>query len=148
LGIELPEVAKPRAEYVPAKLVGDLVYVSGQGPLKDGRMLYVGRVGAEVTLEQGYESARICGLNALAAIKSVVGSLDRIEEIVQVRGFVNSAPNFHDQPKVVNGTSELLVEVFGDRGKHTRAAVGSCNLPSNIPVEVEMVVRVSAKDTS
>jgi len=143
LGIALPDTVTPLAEYVPAKQVGDIIYVSGQGPLKDGRFPYLGRVGAEVTLEQGYESARICALNALAAVKALVGSLDRVEEIVQVRGFVSSAPDFHDQPKVVNGASELLVGIFGRRGRHARAALGTSNLPGNIPVEVEMIVRVS-----
>lgn len=145
LGLELPEVPTPVAEYVPAKRVGDLVYVSGQGPIRAGRPVYVGQVGAEVSLEEGYQAAQLCALNCLAAVKALVGSLDRVEEIVQVRGFVNSAPDFHDQPKVVNGTSELLVKLFGDRGRHARAALGTSNLPSNIPVEIEMIVRVSGR---
>jgi len=140
--LELPEVPKPVAEYVPAKRVGDLVYVSGQGPIRDGKPIYVGRVGAEVSPEDAYKAAQLCALNCLAAVKSLVGSLDAVEEIVQVRGFVNSAPDFHDQPKVINGASELLVKLFGKRGRHARAALGTSNLPGNIPVEVEMVVRV------
>ena len=143
LGLELPEVPKPVAEYVPAKRVGDFVYVSGQGPIRDGKPVYVGRVGAEVSPEDAYKAAQLCALNCLAAVKSLVGSLDVVEEIVQVRGFVNSAPDFHDQPKVINGASELLVKLFGERGRHARAALGTSNLPGNIPVEVEMVVRVS-----
>ena len=143
LGLELPEVPKPVAEYVPAKRVGDLVYVSGQGPIRDGEPVYVGRVGAEVSLEDAYKAAQLCALNCLAAVKSVVGSLDAVEEIVQVRGFVNSAPNFYDQSRVVNGASDLLVKLFGDRGRHARAALGASNLPGNIAVEIEMVVRVS-----
>ena len=143
LGLELPEVPKPVAEYVPAKRVGDLVYVSGQGPIRDGKAVYVGRVGAEVSLEDAYKAAQLCALNCLAAVKSVVGSLDAVEEIVQVRGFVNSAPNFYDQSRVVNGASDLLVKLFGDRGRHARAALGASNLPGNIAVEIEMVVRVS-----
>jgi len=142
LGLELPEVPKPVAEYVPAKRVGDFVYVSGQGPIRDGKPVYVGRVGAEVSPEDAYKAAQLCALNCLAAVKSLVGSLDVVEEIVQVRGFVNSAPDFHDQPKVINGASELLVKLFGKRGRHARAALGTSNLPGNIPVEVEMVVRV------
>ena len=142
LGLELPEVPKPVAEYVPAKRVGDLVYVSGQGPIRDGKPVYVGRVGAEVSPKDAYKAAQICALNCLAAVKSLVGSLDAVEEIVQVRGFVNSAPDFHDQPKVINGASELLVKLFGERGRHARAALGTSNLPGNIPVEVEMVMRV------
>jgi len=144
LGFELPVVAQPVAEYVPAKLVGDLVYVSGQGPIRAGKPVYVGQVGGEVSPDQAYKAAAICVLNCLAAVKSVVGSLEEVEEIVQVRGFVNSADNFHDQPKVINGASELLVRVFEDRGRHARAALGTGNLPGNIPVEIEMVVRVTA----
>ena len=142
LGMLLPPVIRPVAEYLPAKQVGTLVYVSGQGPAKGGQFPYVGRVGADVTLEQGYESARLCALNGLAAAKSVLGTLDRIAEVVQVRGFVNSAPDFHDQPRVINGASELLVEVFGEQGRHARAALGTDNLPGNIPVEIEFVFRV------
>jgi len=143
LGLELVPVAKPVAEYVPAKQVGDLVYVSGQGPIKDGKPVYVGQVGGTVTTEEGYQAAQICALNGLAAVKSVIGSLDRVLEVVQVRGFVNSVLDFHDQPKVMNGASELLVKVFGGRGHHARAALGTSNLPGNIPVEVEMIVRVA-----
>ncbi len=142
LKITLPSVVSPIAEYVPAKQVGTLVYVSGQGPAKDGCFPYVGRVGADVSLEQGYESARLCALNGLAAVQDLIGSLDRIAEVVHVRGFVNSAPDFHDQPRVINGASELLVEIFGDRGRHARAALGTSNLPGNIPVEIEFVFRV------
>ena len=142
LGLELPAVAKPVAEYVPGVRVGDMVYVSGQGPIRDGRIVYVGRVGAEVSVEEAYEAARIACLNCLAVVKSVAGSLDAIDRVVQVRGFVNSAPDFNDQPKVVNGVSDLLVQVLGDRGRHARAALGTSNLPSNIPVEVEMIVAV------
>ena len=142
LGLSLPTVPAPVAQYLPAKRVGDLVYVSGQGPLRDGKPVYVGQLGAELSLEEGYEAARICGLNCLSAVKSVTGSLDVIDEVVQVRGFVSSAPQFHDQPKVVNGVSDLLVELFGERGRHVRAALGTSNLPMNIPVEVEMIVRV------
>lgn len=140
LGVKLPVVSKPVAEYVPAKCVGNLVYVSGQGPIRDGKAVYVGRVGKEVSLDEAYKAAEICALNCLAAIKSVVGSLEEVEEIVQVRGFVNSADDFHDQPKVINGASELLVRAFGDRGRHVRAALGTSNLPGNIPVEIEMIL--------
>jgi enamine deaminase RidA (YjgF/YER057c/UK114 family) len=142
LGLELPAVAKPVAEYVPGVRVGDMVYVSGQGPIRGGKIVYVGRVGADVSVEEAYEAARIACLNCLAVVKSVAGSLDAIDRVVQVRGFVNSAPDFNDQPKVVNGVSDLLVQVLGDRGRHARAALGTSNLPSNIPVEVEMIVAV------
>jgi len=143
LGVVLPPVVLPVAEYVPAKQVDDLIYVSGQGPAIDGRFPYLGRVGADVTLEEGYESARICALNGLAAARAVAGTLDRIAEVVHVRGFVNSAPDFHDQPRVINGASELLVSIFGERGRHARAALGTSNLPGNIPVEIEFVFRMA-----
>jgi len=140
LGFKLPVVSRSIAEYVPAKRVGNLIYVSGQGPIRDGEAVYVGQVGAEVSPEEGYRAAQICALNCLSAIKSVVGSLEGVEEIVQVRGFVNSADAFHDQPMVINGASELLVRAFGDHGQHVRAALGTSNLPGNIPVEVGMAV--------
>lgn len=142
LGFELPEVPVPVAEYLPAKKVGELVYCSGQGPIRNGRPVYIGRVGAEVSLTEAYKAAQLCILNCLAAVKAVIGSLDAIEEIVQVRGFVNSAPGFYDQPKVIDGASQLLVKLFGNRGQHARVAVGTFALPMNIPVEIEMVVRV------
>lgn len=145
LGVEVLEVPEPVAQYVPAKRVGELVYVSGQGPIREGKPIYVGQVGAEVSFEEAYKAAQVCALNCLSAVKSVTGSLEKVEEIVQVRGFVNSAADFHDQPKVMNGASELLVKVFGDRGHHARAALGTSNLPGNIPVEVEMIVRVAPK---
>ena len=144
LGFELPVTPKPVAEYVPAKRVGGLVYVSGQGPIRNGKPVYVGQVGGEVSPDEAYKAAEICALNCLAAIKSVVGSLEEVKEIVQVRGFVNSADDFHNQPKVINGASELLVRAFGDRGRHVRAALGTSNLPGNIPVEIEMIAKVRA----
>jgi len=130
------------AEFVPAKLVGNMVYVSGQGPISHGRPTHVGQVGGTVSQQEAYDAARTCILNSLAAVKSVVGSLDRVAEIVQLRAFVNSAPSFHDQPAVANGASELLVALFGDCGKHARAALGTANLPGDIPVEIELIVRV------
>jgi enamine deaminase RidA (YjgF/YER057c/UK114 family) len=142
LGLELPPTPRPLAEYVPAKLVGDLVFVSGQGPVKDGKVAYAGKVGADLSLEEGYECARLCALNCLAAVKGVVGSLERVVEVVQLRGFVNSAPGFDRQPEVLNGASELMVKLFGEKGRHARAALGTCSLPRNIAVELEMVVRV------
>ncbi|OEG62860.1 MAG: hypothetical protein BHK79_00845 [Halanaerobium sp. MDAL1] len=145
LKLELPPVPKPIAEYIPAKKVGDLVYVSGQGPIKDGEFLYIGKVGGRVTLEEGYQCAEQCCLNALAAVKSVVGSLDEVEEIVKVRGFVNSRDDFLKQPAVINGASEILVKIFGEKGRHARAALGTSVLPDDIPVELEMIVKVKSK---
>lgn len=142
LGLILPEVPKPVAEYLPAKKIGDLVFTSGQGPIKDGKFIYVGKIGGEVSLKEGYESAKICAINCLAAIKSVIGSLDKIDEIVKVKGYVNSTSDFYRQPEVVNGASELIVKIFGEKGKHARSALGTSVLPGNIPVELEMIVKV------
>ncbi len=143
MGLALPEPPAPLAQYVPAKLVGDMVYCSGQLPMAEGGLRCTGQVGAGVALEEGRECARLCALNCLAAVKGVVGDLGRVAEVVQVRGFVNSAPGFDMQPEVVNGASELLVELFGDAGRHVRSAVGTNSLPRNAPVELEMVVRVA-----
>jgi enamine deaminase RidA (YjgF/YER057c/UK114 family) len=142
MGLVLPATPPPQAKYVPAVRAGDLVFVSGMGPLKDGRITFVGRVGAELSEQDGYDCARLCALNALAAAKSVVGSLDRVVRVVQLRGFVNSAPGFDRQPEVVNGASELMIAVFGERGQHARAALGASSLPRNIAVELEVVLQV------
>ena len=144
MGLELPGTVKPMAKYVPARRAGDLVYTAGQGPVKEGELVYVGRVGADLTEEQGREAARLCALNCLAAVKDLIGSLDRIDHIVQLRGYVNSAPDFDRQPEVVNGASELVVALFGEGGEHARSAIGTSILPRNIAVELEMVVRTKA----
>lgn len=141
LGIELPEVAKPLASYVPAVRSGNLIYTSGQLPTQAGKLAATGKVGAEVTPEQGKAFARICALNALAAVDSLVG-VDSVTRVVKVVGFVASAPGFNGQPGVINGASDLLAEVFGDRGSHARSAVGVSELPLDSPVEVELVVEV------
>ncbi len=140
LGITLPSVPFPVAQYVPAVQVGDLVYVSGQGPVSGGRPKFVGRVGGEISLEEGYQAARLCALNGLAATKALLGTLDRVARVVHVRGFVNSTPCFLQQSQVIDGASDLLVSVFGDAGRHARAALGANVLPGNIPVEVEMIL--------
>ncbi len=142
LGLVLPEAPKPIAEYIPAKKVDNFIFCSGQGPIKNGSFLYVGRVGDEVSLEEGYESAKLCTLNSLAAIKTVLGTLDDIEEIVKVKGYVNSSLNFTQQPQVINGASDLLVKIFGEKGRHSRSALGTSVLPDNIPVELELIVKV------
>ena len=141
LGIELPEVAKPLASYVPAVRSGNLVYTSGQLPTQAGKLAAAGKVGAGVTPEQGKEFARICALNALAAVDSLVG-VDSVTQVVKVVGFVASAPGFNGQPGVINGASDLLAQVFGDCGSHARSAVGVSELPLDSPVEVELVVEV------
>lgn len=143
LGIELPAVVAPLASYVPAVRTGSLVYTSGQLPMQSGELPQTGKVGAEVTPEQGHALARICALNALAAVDALVG-LDAVARVVKVVGFVASAPNFNGQPGVVNGASELLGEVFGDAGTHARSAVGVSELPLNAPVEVELIVELQA----
>lgn len=141
LGIELPEVAKPLASYVPAVRSGNLVYTSGQLPMQAGKLAATGKLGDDVTAEQGKALARICALNALAAVDSLVG-IDAVTQVVKVVGFVASAPGFAGQPDVVNGASHLLGEVFGDHGSHARSAVGVAELPLDSPVEVELVVEV------
>ncbi|MCL6478082.1 MAG: RidA family protein [Peptococcaceae bacterium] len=142
MGIDLPPVPKPVAAYVPAVRVGQYIYTSGQIPFVDGDLKYKGKVGGELTESQGYEAARICAVNCLSAVKELVGSLDNIERIVKVSGFVNSAPGFVNQPKVINGASDLLGQVFGEAGQHARAAVGVSELPLGAAVEVEMVVKL------
>jgi len=142
MGIELPEAPKPLAAYIPAIQAGEFVYTSGQVPLAAGELKYKGKVGSDLTEEQGYEAARLCAINCLSAIKGVIGDLDKIAQVIKVTGFVNSAPGFSSQPKVVNGASEFLGQVFGDAGKHARAAVGVSELPINAAVEVEMIVKL------
>lgn len=142
LSITLAEPAAPAGAYVPAIVDGDHVLTSGQLPLVDGGLPLTGHVGAEVDPEQAKEMARLCAINALAAIRSVVGDLDRVEQVVKVVGFVSSAPDFTGQPGVINGASELLGEVFGSAGEHARSAVGVAALPLGAPVEVEVTVRV------
>ena len=142
LGIELPEMAPPVGAYVPAVRTGNLVFCSGKGPHLEGKLAYRGKVGPDVSLEDGYQAARLAGLNCLAEIRHLIGSLDKVKRIVQVRGFVNCLPEFEDQPKVMNGAFELFLEIFGENGQHVRCALGTNSLPSNIPVEVEMIVEV------
>lgn len=141
LGIELPAVVPPLAAYVPAVQTGNLVYTAGQLPLVSGKLTSTGKVGAEVTPEQATDAARVCALNALAAIDSLVG-VDAIKRVVKVVGFVASASGFTGQPGVINGASNVLGEIFGDAGVHARSAVGVSELPLGAPVEVELIVEV------
>ena len=143
LGIELPAVVPPVAAYVPAKRSGSLVYTAGQLPMVDGKLAATGKVGADVNPEQARRLARTCALNALAAVHALVG-IDAVAQVVKVVGFVASAPGFTGQPAVVNGASELFGEVFGEAGAHARSAVGVAELPLNAPVEVELIVELSA----
>lgn len=143
LGLSLPAVVPPLASYVPAVRAGDLVWTSGQLPIADGNLLATGKVGAEVTPKDAAALARICALNALAAVASVTGDLSAVRRVVKVVGFVASAPGFTGQPAVINGASDLLGEVFGDAGVHARSAVGVAVLPRDAPVEVEVVVSLA-----
>jgi enamine deaminase RidA (YjgF/YER057c/UK114 family) len=143
LGLSVPEVAKPVAAYVPAVVSGDLVFTSGQLPMKNGELMLTGKVGGEVGPAEATACAQQCVLNAIAAVKSVVGDLDRVAQVVKVVAFVASTPDFTGQPQVANGASELLGKVFGDAGVHARSAVGVPVLPLDAPVEVEIVVRVA-----
>ena len=140
LGLSLPPVVTPLAAYVPAVRSGTMIYTSGQLPVVDGQLMSTGKVGAEVGAAEAAALARTCALNALAAAASVAGGLAAIERIVKLTGFVASAPDFTGQPQVVNGASELLLEVFGEAGRHARSAVGTAVLPLNAPVEIELIV--------
>lgn len=143
LGISLPAEPVPIANYVPGVRTGNLVYLSGLGPASrpDGTTPS-GKVGRDLTTEGGYEAARLTGINILARMKGELGDLDRVRRVVKLLGMVNSAPDFNQQPAVVNGCSDLLVEVFGDRGRHARSAVGMVSLPNDIPVEIEVIIEV------
>ena len=142
LGLELPPTPQPVASYVPVAISGSLAFVSGQVPMEDGRLTVTGKLGAELDLDAGVAAARRCGLQALAALRSALGSLGRVRRIVKVSVFVASARGFTDQPKVANGASDLFVEVFGEAGRHARAAVGVAELPLGAPVEVELVAEI------
>jgi len=142
LGIELPAVPAPVAAYVPAVCIGGWVYTSGQLPMVVGQLKYKGRLGCDLSVEQGYDAARICCLNALAAVQSVAGDLERVERVVKLNAWVASTDEFTDQPKVANGASELLVQLLGDAGRHARAAVAANTLPLGAAVELELIVKL------
>jgi len=142
LEIELPPSAAPVASYVPVKRGPGVAFVSGQVPMEDGAPIAVGKLGAEIDVPRGQELARRCALQALAALRDELGSLDAVKQVLKVTIFVASTPGFSDQPKVGNGASDLLVEVFGDAGRHARAAVGCVSLPLDVPVEVELTVEI------
>ena len=142
LNLSLPEAPKPVAAYIPAKQTGNLVFTAGQLPMVNGELISKGLLGQDVEIVEANNAARICTLNALAAIKGVIGDLDRIKQIVRVVGYVASVPTFTQQPAVVNGASELLLEIFGEAGKHARSAVGMAVLPLNASVEIELTVEV------
>jgi enamine deaminase RidA (YjgF/YER057c/UK114 family) len=143
LGLALPQPPKPLGNYVPGVRVGNLLFLSGHGPARvDGVPTARGKVGRDLSLEDGYKVAREVGINLLGSAKALLGSLDKVRQVVKVLGMVNSAEGFGDQPKVINGFSDLMVEVFGENGRHARSAVGMAELPSGIPVEIEMILEV------
>jgi enamine deaminase RidA (YjgF/YER057c/UK114 family) len=142
MGIALPPAVTPVANYVPAVRSGNLVFLSGHGPFDEDGALITGKVGADLTTEQGYAAARRIAIGLLGSLKAAVGDLDKVRRIVKLLGLVNCPPDFGDQPKVINGASDFLVEVFGDKGKHARSAVGTNALPMNIAAEIEMIVEI------
>lgn len=142
LGLTLPPAPSPVATYVPFVREGDIVYLSGQGPREADGTLRTGKVGAEIAVERAYDDARLTGLNLLAVLHEAIGDLSRVRRVVKLLGMVNAVPDFRSHPKVINGCSNLLVEVFGDKGRHARSAVGMGSLPENITVEIEAIVAV------
>lgn len=145
-GITIPVPPTPVGAYVPWVQTGTYIYTSGQLPLVEGKLAYRGKVGRDITLEEGNQAARICALNCLGVVREALGSLDRVTRIVKVTGFVHSESSFYDQPKVINGASELLVELFGEPGRHARSAIGVNALPLGAAVEVEMVVEIKTEE--
>ena len=146
MGIILPDVPKPAASYVPCVQTGKLVYTSGQGSKKDGTLIYKGKLGKDLTVEEGYEAAKISIINCLAILKGHLGSLDRVTRVVKLLGFVASTPEFDQQPFVINGASDLLIKIFGEKGRHARSAIGTNILPFGTPVEIEMIVEVEEEE--
>jgi enamine deaminase RidA (YjgF/YER057c/UK114 family) len=142
LGIVLPKLASPVANYLPYRIAGNLLFLSGQGPRDEKGVSLTGKLGADVTVEEGYRRARYVGLGLLAATRDALGSLDRVDFVVKLLGMVNAVPEFNDSPKVINGCSDLFVEVFGDAGRHARSAVGHVMLPNQISVEIEAILAV------
>ena len=141
--IIIPELSVPMANYVPYKIINQYLYVSGQGPILDGKIVYKGKVGKDISIDEGIEAAKICCLNIIAIIKHATeDNWGKFGEIIKLGGFVNSNPDFSDQPKIINGASDLLVQIFGEKGKHTRFAVGSNSLPFNIAVEIEAIIKL------
>ena len=143
LGIEIPDMPLPLANYVPYKVLDSVVYISGQGPVKNGELIYKGKVGEDITLEDGIKAAELCCINIIAALKkSINGDWNRLDSFLKLGGFVNCNNNFFDQPKIINGASDLLVNIFGDQGRHARFAVGSNALPMNISVEIDAIIKI------
>ena len=144
LGITFPTPSKPLGNYIPGVRIGDLLFLSGHGPIREGQPSARGKLGRDLSVEEGYAVAREVGINLLGSARGVLGSLDRVKRVIKVLGMVNSAEGFGDQPKVINGFSDLMVEVFGEAGRHARSAVGMAELPMGIPVEIEMILEIDA----
>ena len=143
LGIDIPDMPSPLANYVPFKVSDNIVYVSGQGPVKNGELIYKGKVVEDITVEEGIKAAELCCINIIAALKKTInGDWNRLDSFLKLGGFVNCNSNFYDQPKVINGASDLLVNIFGEQGRHSRFAVGSNSLPLNIAVEIEAIALI------
>ncbi len=142
LKISLPQTPKPLANYIPTVQVGNLLFVSGHGPYNDGKTILIGKLGNELTTEDGYKTARNVAINLLASIRAALGDLNKVKRVVKLLGMVNCTEDFKETPRVINGASDLLVEVFGEAGKHARAAVGMQSLPNGMPVEIEMILEV------
>ena len=143
LGLNIPDLPKALANYVPYKLIGKTIYISGQAPVQNGELIYKGKVGSDISIEEGIEAAKLCVINIIAALKTgLEGDWDKLDSFVKLTGFVNCQDNFTDQPKIINGASDMLVEIFGDQGRHARVAVGSNALPLGIAVEIDAIVHL------
>ena len=143
LGLNIPDLPKALANYVPYKLIGKTIYISGQAPVQNGELIYKGKVGSDISIEEGIEAAKLCVINIIAALKTgLEGDWDKLDSFVKLTGFVNCQDNFTDQPKIINGASDMLVEIFGDQGRHAIVAVGSNALPLGIAVEIDAIVQL------
>ena len=143
LGLNIPDLPKALANYVPYKLIGKTIYISGQAPVQNGELIYKGKVGSDISIEEGIEAAKLCVINIIAALKTgLEGDWDKLDSFVKLTGFVNCQDNFTDQPKIINGASDMLVEIFGDQGRHARVAVGANALPLGIAVEIDAIVQL------
>ncbi len=143
LGLNIPDLPKALANYVPFKIIGKTIYISGQAPVHNGELIYKGKVGSDISIEEGIEAAKLCVINIIAALKTgLEGDWDKLDSFVKLTGFVNCQDNFTDQPKIINGASDMLVEIFGDQGRHARVAVGSNALPLGIAVEIDAIVHL------
>ncbi len=143
LGLNIPDLPKALANYVPFKIIGKTIYISGQAPVHNGELIYKGKVGSDISIEEGIEAAKLCVINIIAALKTgLEGDWDKLDSFVKLTGFVNCQDNFTDQPKIINGASDMLVEIFGDQGRHARVAVGSNALPLGIAIEIDAIVQL------